>query len=1154
MDNTNTPNDNTPGSLTLFDTIKKYPFNGRSKYLIDKFYIIGYDNLTLNKLLFKSNIRDLIYSNKQNISVDEDYNEFMGVKKEAKGLKSIIIDEVPSLLNEISSDYSKPVPDIDLIIDMIFPNKPKFYYHCSPNEKSDLPNEKFEGRSSKLSSFSRMSVKSDGIKNKHIINIPETYNVVFSSNPQEGNNSKKSINGFALVFYRILPGKKLFEDNFYRFFVPTVFCIISEFPFFNSYYLLCNQILNFFKNKKVDIPLEILLYNIINSCPSPINGDVYLNLEPFTNVYDRVKIKSELNNDFYESIKEEENDELLDVNIDNSIKYGSQKNLVTVKKKLKKENAVKERKENINVKLDNDSNFSSFSVVYKKTPRKSDSSMAISRASILKDYRNKDFKDIKFGCLSGYPLIQYNLAKVLLKLDPQDVITIFIYTFLEKTVIFFSKNIELLSLTINSYLNLNFPLNDEKYYFFNACTSFENYMNGNSYFLGTAFTSIIGINDKYNSKYLSSNHVKLSEHLVVDLDRNIIKPIKNNKSNEDKDKILLDFLDKIYYNKGIDSNEKNTILYTKIKSLYDKLCYYKEFFTEKKIKKNKENENIKKILNGGYLDYDDHEYSPDKRRKNDDEKDNDNCIIKKTNYEIQESFYTLINNLCMYFYQNLNLRVKEDDYSKNKKSNNKFNKEKDSMKVIFDEDIEIKYSKEENAFLDELRETMKFQSFVYGFIQSYNPIDLYKIPLSFTEEFISILRRKNIHKDNILFFQLIDRFYKKNSNQSIYIEYSKLINDDFLKVRNFIDREIYDQFINNKSKNSIEVKTRMDGEFEVIDSFKYKNYELNNDILFKFKNYISNLKKKEYEKLFYYSHYIDANLIKSIKISEIESEIEKCFMANGILTKNDICYCNIILLFIMSIQSNISTFECQLFLNDIFRGSTIFRKYYSMIIDVLYKLTKNCMEEKKYALAEKYFLCYYLCINSLRESQLVPNESLLTLIKNFDEINLDDLHQKLKENSNINDNNNENVDENLVYNPEYIYISNNFNKDHFYKEKFIVDKCNASLDGKSFVTKHKNKIRQPIIKFNNGKFKYECKIANQYKILELLSKQYLVFQVYGLNINLLDIKNVFDSCLNISIFIRNNDEFKGKEELIELFNKIFTFYLNLLYKSMNNNQ
>ena len=34
--------------------IKRYPFNGRSKYLIDKFYIIGYNSQTLNKLLFSN--------------------------------------------------------------------------------------------------------------------------------------------------------------------------------------------------------------------------------------------------------------------------------------------------------------------------------------------------------------------------------------------------------------------------------------------------------------------------------------------------------------------------------------------------------------------------------------------------------------------------------------------------------------------------------------------------------------------------------------------------------------------------------------------------------------------------------------------------------------------------------------------------------------------------------------------------------------------------------------------------------------------------------------------------------------------------------------------------------------------------------------------
>ena len=68
---------------------------------------------------------------------------------------------------------------------------------------------------------------------------------------------------------------------------------------------------------------------------------------------------------------------------------------------------------------------------------------------------------------------------------------------------------------------------------------------------------------------------------------------------------------------------------------------------------------------------------------------------------------------------------------------------------------------------------MKFQSFVFGFLQSYNPIDLYKIPLTFTEEFLSIISRKKeqiIQKNTqIKFFTLIDSLYntgkkKRNNN------------------------------------------------------------------------------------------------------------------------------------------------------------------------------------------------------------------------------------------------------------------------------------------------------------------------------------------------------------------------------------------------------
>lgn len=51
-----------------------------------------------------------------------------------------------------------------------------------------------------------------------------------------------------------------------------------------------------------------------------------------------------------------------------------------------------------------------------------------------------NFEDIKFPSLSGFPLIQYNLSKVLLhNLSPQDVIIIFLYSFLEKDILFLVK-------------------------------------------------------------------------------------------------------------------------------------------------------------------------------------------------------------------------------------------------------------------------------------------------------------------------------------------------------------------------------------------------------------------------------------------------------------------------------------------------------------------------------------------------------------------------------------------------------------------------------------------------------------------------------------------------------------------------------------------
>ena len=339
------------------------------------------------------------------------------------------------------------------------------------------------------------------------------------------------------------------------------------------------------------------------------------------------------------------------------------------------------------------------------------------------------FPKIKFEALPGYPLIQYNLAKVLLDImSPIHVIEIFLYTFLEKNVIFFSKNLQYLSITINSYLNLNFPLNDEKYYFINASVSLDNYINNNSPFIGSAFTTIVGINSPYNVKYLKSPN-KIKDHLVVNLDKDEIYKIedKDQKENSKKNKDFFTYIRKIC-KKEVKNEKKQTILCREVYNLYKTLSDTNNLLHN--IENDIDNSDAYKLFkNGDYMDYD----------------DSKNNYIKKINIRIQNAFYRLINNLCLYFYQHLSIKTDDDDQKKYSEAKNK-KIDKTEMNVIFlegyQEEDDIVYLSEEIFFLEELRETMKYESFVYCFIQSYSPIDLYKIPLTFTEEFLSIIKRK----------------------------------------------------------------------------------------------------------------------------------------------------------------------------------------------------------------------------------------------------------------------------------------------------------------------------------------------------------------------------------------------------------------------------
>ena len=116
--------------------ILRYPLNGRSSYLIDKFYIIGYNHSTIQKYLYKDeNLKKILEGNKLNKENGNDSD-----------LQKFNLEENPKLLNEFVSDYEKESMDIDTIMEMMLPKKINLYFSENKKIYSKSPEKKKKKR------------------------------------------------------------------------------------------------------------------------------------------------------------------------------------------------------------------------------------------------------------------------------------------------------------------------------------------------------------------------------------------------------------------------------------------------------------------------------------------------------------------------------------------------------------------------------------------------------------------------------------------------------------------------------------------------------------------------------------------------------------------------------------------------------------------------------------------------------------------------------------------------------------------------------------------------------------------------------------------------------------------------------------------------
>ena len=157
------------------EKIPRYPLNGHSSYLFDKFYIFGYTSITIKKSLHN----------------DEILKKILGEKKSDESrFQKFQLEQFPVLLNEFTSDIEKECLEIDMIREMILPKNINLYYsdedklNKSPDKRrkkesnKSLPIEIVQNQKEEES----FSIYDEGTFSK--VETPKSYNMVFSSNPQ----------------------------------------------------------------------------------------------------------------------------------------------------------------------------------------------------------------------------------------------------------------------------------------------------------------------------------------------------------------------------------------------------------------------------------------------------------------------------------------------------------------------------------------------------------------------------------------------------------------------------------------------------------------------------------------------------------------------------------------------------------------------------------------------------------------------------------------------------------------------------------------------------------------------------------------------------------------------------------------------------------
>lgn len=962
--------------------LKKYPYLGFSPNLLEYFLIIGYDSTVVQKEIIPG--IEEVSKNK----IEKSFNEIMQ-SSEPKVFSEYKSSQIPTILNSISSDYDQEMLANDIIINLSFPDPPSIYY-------SSMDNNQYE---------------------------PNSYSVVFFLNGDTVESQSKTLyHGYTYVFYECTTTK-----TNKKVFIPKAFCIISQYPFFCLFNSICREVFKSFRSDKLEIPVEILLYNIVNFTPSPINYPLSLNMFP---------------------------------NLELSIYARNAKNDSFNKQEQMRQSL-----------LNFDPNFPMINPLPPNNPNQPS-------IPVLNQ-------------LSGYPIFDFNLSEIFNILPIPTMVEVLIFNLLECEMLFFSKNIEVLNLVMYIISSLSYPCNDSIYLWHIVSVSKNEIVNqtGNSQFVGRPFASMLGVNCTYTPDI---NTLSIyNTHFIVDLDnKKLILKYKSEEDEEDeasdveKIKKLREYIKKILEERRVKSAFLEKIikdLVTELNLISKKVIYSSYNHGSQTIPKFFVTENNNLILNKNiqetfynfvlnilrkYSSFYSLTSINDKEGLKESSLEEEGKVNVSGDDRLNQSSPSanegLNNTSGMMNVSNVNTSMTNNSDISSEDNDINGDSIKNNKPYFLKYHKNVKHFAEEEKFFCYLfKNSVKFTNYVAQFLKNYSCMALFKIPLIFSEEFIGL---KNIDAElfKTHFFDIMDKFYTKgasSANDSYSLNSSDGSSGNSIappqnvnvKTVNFYQFFIYyeknlKKYIHEEVLACPNIKINATKAFKSSKyTYKYKNVELDKNILMKYIYHLTNLTKDKLEEIFPSIEIQKGNTINVIKARDIQNSIERAIIDYKTVTTRELLIYSILLNICMCAEIIDNEQDIENIFKLIEKEKYCMRKYLSMLLSVFYRLAERKINLDKNANLDLEFKCFHNTLNYLKKNKVIPDQQMMVSIELFALLE----KEKMNDNEELDNDFEIAVKEEGKPKGEYTtFLKNNFCRDGTQKvENFLKLSVNMDYDG-----------------------------------------------------------------------------------------------------------